>query len=190
MSRVPAKFQDCDLFSVHFAPQPPKNEGFNEFGTQTSSIMASDSSTQTVTMVEGGTQTETNHNKGEEKDNETTISLDQITPFLSKTTFSMEKELISNSSSMALKNYPDQTSSMFGGLSHSETAEEFLTLQAPNCALGLECTSVGWNASGSLLLATYGRFDVSGWCSYGGVLAGWSVFRRDFVIKAPPEVSC
>lgn len=47
---------------------------------------------------------------------------------------------------------------------------------------------MGWNASGSLLLATYGKLDLSGWCSEGGVLAGWSIFRRDFDMKSPPEV--
>lgn len=139
MSRVPANFEDCDLFNVHFAPQTPKNDGFTEFGTQTSSIVASDCSTQTVVAVDGGTQTsstETETNTTDEgKEND--ASLDHVAPFLNKNVSSMERELMNNTSSTAFKNYPDQSSSMFGGSLGSESAEEFVTLQAPLAAAGL-----------------------------------------------------
>ena len=54
----------------------------------------------------------------------------------------------------------------------------------------LQCTSVAWNASGALLVASFGRLDVSGWCSQPGMLCAWPVFRRDFDAQkgAPPDV--
>ena len=41
----------------------------------------------------------------------------------------------------------------------------------------LQCTGVSWNAPGSVLAASYGRFDISGWCNIPGKLCIWQMAK-------------
>mmetsp|Transcript_30551 Transcript_30551/g.36037 ORF Transcript_30551/g.36037 Transcript_30551/m.36037 type:complete len:583 (+) Transcript_30551:1-1749(+) len=183
-------FSDCDLFTLHIPPQPKKNSGTCEVEIQTSPILASDSGTQTIIAVESGTQTTTEFSVGTSSEDQKSDDNDfpNLNPFLDIVSNKMESEILHNCSSTVFKNYPESSSVGFGMVTQKETAEEYQILPIPTAALGLQCTGVGWNASGSLLIATFGRSDISGWCSHGGVLAGWSLFRRDFDPSAQPEV--
>eukprot|EP00516_Mucochytrium_quahogii_P007350 CAMPEP_0203765024 /NCGR_PEP_ID=MMETSP0098-20131031/18187_1 /ASSEMBLY_ACC=CAM_ASM_000208 /TAXON_ID=96639 /ORGANISM=" , Strain NY0313808BC1" /LENGTH=580 /DNA_ID=CAMNT_0050661239 /DNA_START=538 /DNA_END=2277 /DNA_ORIENTATION=+ len=44
----------------------------------------------------------------------------------------------------------------------------------------LGCTSIAWNATGSQVLASYGRFDNFGWCKHRGSVCIWNMFARGF----------
>lgn len=52
----------------------------------------------------------------------------------------------------------------------------------------LPCTSVQWNASGSILAATYGRTDLKGWDAGQGGVCAWSVYNRRFDPEVPDMV--
>ncbi|GBG31598.1 Dynein intermediate chain 1 [Hondaea fermentalgiana] len=60
----------------------------------------------------------------------------------------------------------------------------------------LGCTSVSWNATGSRVVASYGRFDNYGWCAHRGSVCLWHAFDKDpeELSNAPPdfrfEVEC
>ena len=43
---------------------------------------------------------------------------------------------------------------------------------------GLNCTSVAWTATGSQVVAAYGRYDVCGWDESLGCVRVWNIFRR------------
>ncbi|DBA05363.1 TPA: hypothetical protein N0F65_007525 [Lagenidium giganteum] len=55
-------------------------------------------------------------------------------------------------------------------------------------SLKLSCTGVSWNATGSNIAVSYGRFDHSGWCNYRSALCIWNVFQSDFNPQKPSMV--
>jgi WD repeat-containing protein 34 len=46
-------------------------------------------------------------------------------------------------------------------------------------------TCLSWNCSGSMLAASYGKMDHSGWCAHTGSVNTWNVFRRKMDPKKP-----
>ena len=54
----------------------------------------------------------------------------------------------------------------------------------------LVCTQLSWNATGYALAASYGRFDISGWCDVPGALCVWNLgTRRAAASNASAEAS-
>ncbi|OQS07316.1 hypothetical protein THRCLA_00691 [Thraustotheca clavata] len=51
--------------------------------------------------------------------------------------------------------------------------------------LKLQCTGVSWNATGSVIAVSYGRFDHTGWCNYRSALCLWNIFHHDFNPSKP-----
>ncbi|CAK4686374.1 unnamed protein product [Aphanomyces euteiches] len=60
--------------------------------------------------------------------------------------------------------------------------------QGVQSGLKLQCTGVSWNATGSVLAVSYGRFDHSGWCNYRSALCLWNIFSSDFNASKPNMV--
>lgn len=52
----------------------------------------------------------------------------------------------------------------------------------------LSATSLSWNCTGSLLAASYGRYDHTGWCEHSGILCIWSAFSRKLKPDQPDTV--
>ncbi|CAM9422479.1 unnamed protein product, partial [Sphacelaria rigidula] len=44
----------------------------------------------------------------------------------------------------------------------------------------LQVTGVDWSPTGSVVMASFGRIDIVGWCELPGALATWNIFRRGF----------
>ncbi|CAM9450745.1 unnamed protein product, partial [Laminaria digitata] len=44
----------------------------------------------------------------------------------------------------------------------------------------LQATGVDWSPTGSVVVASFGRNDIAGWCESPGALATWNIFRRGF----------
>jgi len=63
---------------------------------------------------------------------------------------------------------------------------------------GLAVTALAWNATGSQLIASYGRVDTYGWCSNRGSLCCWNLFSSsndssgepDFRMEVASGVQC
>ena len=49
----------------------------------------------------------------------------------------------------------------------------------------LSVTSVAWNSTGAMVVASYGVPDKRGWCESGGVVACWNLSGRDFKPDKP-----
>lgn len=51
--------------------------------------------------------------------------------------------------------------------------------------ISLESTDVSWNRSGNIIGASFGRNDITGWCTYPGVICIWNVFMKTFQRSKP-----
>mmetsp|Transcript_14874 Transcript_14874/g.22368 ORF Transcript_14874/g.22368 Transcript_14874/m.22368 type:complete len:754 (-) Transcript_14874:107-2368(-) len=54
--------------------------------------------------------------------------------------------------------------------------------------VSMQCTGVSWSCNGSMVVASYGNADVSGWCDSPGAVCTWSVFGRDLNPSVPDFV--
>ena len=64
--------------------------------------------------------------------------------------------------------------------------EIMFTCNVIRCSSSLECTGVSWSCSGSVLAASFGKSNITGWCTMPGAVCVWtSVFSRGF---QPDEV--
>jgi len=54
-------------------------------------------------------------------------------------------------------------------------------------AHGLVCTGLSWSATGMVLAASFGRYDISGWCEFPGALATWNLGARGGAREGHPE---
>lgn len=52
----------------------------------------------------------------------------------------------------------------------------------------LQCTDVSWTCTGSSLVSSYGRLDITGWCDFPGAVCMWNIFRKDFNPDVPDFV--
>lgn len=55
-------------------------------------------------------------------------------------------------------------------------------------SMQLECTDVTWNATGTSVVASYGRRDIRGWCELPGVVCVWNLSGRNFKPGEPDFV--
>lgn len=64
-----------------------------------------------------------------------------------------------------------------------EAGHVFCTITRPSGSVEdadeLACTSVSWNATGSQVIASFGRFDSFGWCAHRGSVCLWNVFHKE-----------
>eukprot|EP00519_Triparma_laevis_P007200 CAMPEP_0182501224 /NCGR_PEP_ID=MMETSP1321-20130603/10961_1 /TAXON_ID=91990 /ORGANISM="Bolidomonas sp., Strain RCC1657" /LENGTH=387 /DNA_ID=CAMNT_0024705845 /DNA_START=163 /DNA_END=1323 /DNA_ORIENTATION=+ len=51
--------------------------------------------------------------------------------------------------------------------------------------VGLETTGVAWNATGAIVIATFGLLNNPGWCNSRGALAAWNLTDRNFDSRKP-----
>lgn len=63
---------------------------------------------------------------------------------------------------------------------HNKLSDSTSKNEATRDSIQLSCTGVSWNATGSIVGISYGRFDHSGWCNYRSALCLWNVFANDF----------
>ena len=56
------------------------------------------------------------------------------------------------------------------GIQPGQTAEVRKPVVTP-----LQCTSIGWNASGTSLVVGYGNNSITGWCDLPGAVCVWSL---------------
>lgn len=52
----------------------------------------------------------------------------------------------------------------------------------------LPCTGVSWSSTGSVVCASFGRLDHSGWCTHRAGVATWNVFKKDMNPEKPENV--
>lgn len=52
----------------------------------------------------------------------------------------------------------------------------------------LQCTSLDWNCTGNMIVATYGRNDLTGWCDIPGAMCSWNLSSRSLDTFNPDVV--
>jgi WD40 repeat protein len=52
----------------------------------------------------------------------------------------------------------------------------------------LQCTSLDWNCTGNMVVATYGRNDLTGWCDIPGAVCSWNLSSRSLDVFNPDVV--
>jgi hypothetical protein len=209
--RVNAQFTDADLFDIAILPQRRKTGEPAHASNQTEVILAADAETMTTRTSEIATMTDEvvalkltedsdeGKNGAEGKEAESGgPNLARLNAMLRRTAPLLEAQLEENCFSTALNGYPPPLpqalmgehafSGREGGAGDQQHHQSF---RAPAAAAAqhLQCTGIGWNAGGGVLVASYGRRDMGGWCESGGLLCAWPLFRRDFDPDAPPEVN-
>ena len=63
---------------------------------------------------------------------------------------------------------------------HNKISDSMSKNDIARDSIQLSCTGLSWNATGSIVAISYGRFDHSGWCNYRSALCLWNVFANDF----------
>ncbi|XP_050396132.1 cytoplasmic dynein 2 intermediate chain 2 [Patella vulgata] len=181
-------FTDEDLEPVEFQSCWKKERYTDEVGVQTKDLDVEDAGVQSKNYEDEGTQTDNsrgNYFQLAETDE------GRLEKFLKKVEPRLCKILERNLKSVAFDDYvirtyeDDLAVTCTHTLCHDELKDE------------LQITGVSWNSTGSVLAATYGRFDHEDWCTHKAALCTWSLDRRDInpnkpnvVIDSPSCIMC
>ncbi len=52
----------------------------------------------------------------------------------------------------------------------------------------LHCTGLDWKCTGSSVVVSYGRLDITGWCDYPGAICIWNLFQSTFTPTLPDVI--
>eukprot|EP01116_Phalansterium_solitarium_P014006 TRINITY_DN31494_c0_g1_i1.p1 TRINITY_DN31494_c0_g1~~TRINITY_DN31494_c0_g1_i1.p1 ORF type:complete len:553 (-),score=150.15 TRINITY_DN31494_c0_g1_i1:65-1723(-) len=110
-------------------------------------------------------------------------SSEALKTFLQRVRPIMETQLDRNLISHAFDDYTvtwDEEISTISCVHELTPSPDFLS-----SGTGLVVTGLSWNSTGSIVAASYGRFDHDGWCVHAGILCTWNVFRRSLVPNKP-----
>jgi WD40 repeat protein len=193
--------RDAESGVLNLFPDGPDraNARLDDASIQTEELLSVDASSQTAYRESEATQTHAqSSSEGLSEDWDAPLPAD-VGAWLRRVAPIMEEELEAALSSKAFEGYDQQLQLLEGrdgGLSvDSESRvwcelapglEKLLVMNPPHPQRPLQCTGLSWNATGSTLVAVFGRTDISGWCEEPGALCIWNVFRRDFDASLPP----
>ncbi|CAM9541416.1 unnamed protein product [Discosporangium mesarthrocarpum] len=189
----PVEFEDVECGTVNFL-RKEKAAGQSVKEVQTEDIKVDCGETQTTSTVIAETQTEVDEAGGRAPPDVLDGFEDwrnipeNLVNFLLKAGADMQDELDKSGVSQAFLGYAPL----------DEGNEDEITLR---CALKcdmtellqgrgegknssavqeLQVTGLSWSVTGSVIFASFGRHDISGWCNSIGALASWNLFRRGF----------
>ncbi|ETW06306.1 hypothetical protein, variant 1 [Aphanomyces invadans] len=188
------RFQDCHGGSCTFRSKASAKKEAKDASTDAVQVDFEAATTQTSVAVDNGSQTEY-------ISRETTNQSDNVSAavhaFLQSTGPIMLREMKQGNQSAAFHDFWQEQDADDKHVSKAFTlAFDFFThfkqpidaKKPTQSGLKLECTGVSWNATGSVLAVSYGRFDHSGWCNYRSALCLWNIFSADFNPSKPNVV--
>ncbi|ESO90367.1 hypothetical protein LOTGIDRAFT_233855 [Lottia gigantea] len=171
-------FTDEDLESIEFKSNWKKERYTDDVGVQTKELKVDEVRVQSREYYDEETQTE---NEGGDFQLAETDP-EKLAKFLRKIEPELIKMIERNNKSVAFEGYViakgEESSSIacIHTFSHAELRQE------------LQITGVSWNSSGSVLAATYGRYDHEDWCTHKSGLCTWSLDRRNMQADKPQTV--
>lgn len=145
------------------------------------------------TLSQGGVADPTSVDRDQDQNQEPPELQDNVVPFLESVVPLMEQELRSNAESTAFSfrthviddrnttvdlqhvlepKLPTRASVSSTTSTSGSKAKDGEEARNPH---KLVCTQLSWNATGYAVAASYGRFDVSGWCDLPGALVVWNL---------------
>ena len=140
---------------------------------QTEPVTTSDRSNQSAPTSTASTQTAVE--RSTEPLTSAELSAD-CTAFLARVLAMMEEHVLGNAQSHAFDGFSVSWDEDRAAVTRLHSLQH--VPRATAAAFPPSCTALSWNSSGSLLAASYGHLQHSGWCSHAAFLAVWNVHRR------------
>lgn len=165
-------FNDEAQETVEFKSSWKTERSTKDAGAQTSEIITYEADVQSIHRVDAETQTEEEDGKGKlvfvvEEENPNLVN------FILRVYPELSQQLQTNITSHAFDGYEVSLDESTSSVSCAHT----LT----NAALSedeLQVTGLSWNSTGSVVAASYGRFDHEHWCTHKSALCTWNIDRR------------
>lgn len=174
------EFTDETLDPIDFKSSWKKGRSVNEEGCQTNEVHSYSEGSQSYDTLEQEIQTD--FSGSQEYFRLAESDLQDVADFLSYVEPMVLKCLSANNKSRAFDESSDQ---------HDETTESVTcvhTLSNAELKEELQVSGLSWNATGSTLAATYGRFDHEDWCTHRATLCTWNLDRRTVKEDRPDTV--
>lgn len=70
----------------------------------------------------------------------------------------------------------------------TQASEEGEGERGSQTVMSLACSGLSWSVTGSVLFASFGRVDHTGWCTHRAGLCTWNLFRRELNPDKPDVV--
>ncbi|XP_041371000.1 cytoplasmic dynein 2 intermediate chain 2-like [Gigantopelta aegis] len=160
-------FADEVLEPVELKSYWKKERSLAETGIQTGNLRTQEVGCQSIKTFDEETQTE-NENEGflrlaEDNSRHLAEFLARVEPMIVKT---LVKNLRSHAFDGYVQHHDEASVTCIHTLTHSALEEQ------------LQVTGLSWNATGSVIAATFGRFDHEDWCTHKAALGTWNLDRR------------
>ncbi|RUS81407.1 hypothetical protein EGW08_010845 [Elysia chlorotica] len=181
------EFTDESLEPVEFKSSWKRERSVAEQGCQTRDVYTNNVEVQSHEKFDQGVQTDYGGDSYESADSDSQA----LAEFLHRVEPMVMQCLNRNLKSKAFDGILDQRDS---GL---ESITCMHTLHNAELQEKMQVTDLSWNATGSTLAATFGRFDHEDWCTHPAVLCTWNLDRRsvkedkpDTIIDSPCCLMC
>lgn len=172
-------FKDEDLDPIHVTSLWKKERNLTESGVQTRDLETNDVAVQSIKRKHKQIQTD--------EDIEEDIRLEEddspeLVDFINRIGPVMIHELQKNLRSHAFDGYDVNLGE------ENKTVTNKHTLFYPELVNNLEVTGLSWNSTGSVIAASYGRYDHEDWCTHKSALCTWNLDRRTLEVNKPDTV--
>ncbi|XP_064603636.1 cytoplasmic dynein 2 intermediate chain 2-like [Liolophura sinensis] len=172
-------FVDELLDSVEFESNWKKERSLEDNGTQTKELQVEDQAVQAIKRKEKSSQTEDQADKPLELLPDTSPALSE---FLRKIEPLVVREIKKSANSRAFEDY------MVNWEEEVSAVTCVHTLTHPAHEETLQVTGLTWSSTGSVIAASFGRFDHEDWCTHKASLCTWNLGRRALNENKPDTV--
>lgn len=172
-------FSDEAQEAVEFRSSWKSERSVKDAVAQTSEIITYEADVQSVHKVDQEVQTEEEDEKGKlvfvcEEENQNLLN------FILRVYPDLSRQLQANTTSHAFDGFEVSVDEATSSVSCTHTL-----MNAALAEEELQVTGLSWNSTGSVIAASYGRFDHEHWCTHKSALCTWNIDRRSIDPNKP-----
>lgn len=172
-------FSDEAQEAVEFHSSWKSERSVKDAVAQTSEIITYEADVQTVHKVDQEVQTEEEDEKGKlvflcEEENQNLVN------FILRVYPELSRQLQANTTSHAFDGFEVSVDEATSSVSCTHTLMNAVLAEEE-----LQVTGLSWNSTGSVIAASYGRFDHEHWCTHKSALCTWNIDRRSIDPNKP-----
>lgn len=172
-------FSDEAQEAVEFHSSWKSERSVKDAVAQTSEIITYEADVQTVHKVDQEVQTEEEDEKGKlvflcEEENQNLVN------FILRVYPELSRQLQANTTSHAFDGFEVSVDEATSSVSCTHTLMNVVLAEEE-----LQVTGLSWNSTGSVIAASYGRFDHEHWCTHKSALCTWNIDRRSIDPNKP-----
>lgn len=172
-------FSDEAQEAVEFHSSWKSERSLKDAVAQTSEIITYEADVQTVHKVDQEVQTEEEDEKGKlvflcEEENQNLVN------FILRVYPELSRQLQANTTSHAFDGFEVSVDEATSSVSCTHTLMNAVLAEEE-----LQVTGLSWNSTGSVIAASYGRFDHEHWCTHKSALCTWNIDRRSIDPNKP-----